>query len=433
METEGGVDGTRASAAEGKRPAAYALGAPGSGHAHWRPHRADDAEWGDGQAEAADVSDEEELELRYEAAPGRTGCPPVSGRSVETATPQPPAWPSAAELANADGTVLRSASPDGSPRDDGVAGDAEVVAGAGKSAAPECNQVDVASDQVLSMPVIMNAAVRPKRWSLRGFLRRMFLTRRGRGDNGAMPLSDGDSPDRAQDEEGAEEGETLSAAMGDFSAAQHSWDIHAHRLVVQPDRISYAIAVNREAMERKEQLCAAEQRQAAEQSRLQAAASQFRSLFIRDTALDEAIASGDADVYEATVTELEMHERRSRTFRVLLLFDSIFFLLLGTTWIDALITQQIASVSAAVVNGVVCAANMVIDAIGLRAVSIESSRLLSVFIALYWVSLVSTVFVIPLLPLIPLLRFLLLPMAASIRQVYDFRNLSQHQGDTPPV
>ena len=433
METEGGVDGTRVSAAEGKRPAAYASGAPGDGQAHWRPHGADDAEWADGQAEAADVSDDEELELKYEAAPGRTLRRPVSGRSVETATPQPSAWPSAAELANADGTVVRSASPAGSSRGGGVAEDAEAVAGAGKSAAPELNQVDVASDQMLPMPVIMNAAVRPKRWSLRGFLRRMFLARRGRGGNGAMPLSDGDSPGRPQDEEDAEEGETLSAAMGDFSAAQHSWDIHAHRLVVQPDRISYAIAVNREAMERKEQLRAAEQRQAAEQSRLQTAALQFRSLFIRDTALEEAIASGEADFYEASVTELEMHERRSRTFRVLLLFDSIFFLLLGTTWIDALITQQIASVSTAVVNGVVCAANMVIDAIGLRAVSIESSRLLSVFIALYWVSLVSTVFVIPLLPLIPLLRFLLLPMAASIRQVYEFRNLSQHQGDTPPV
>jgi hypothetical protein len=196
--------------------------------------------------------------------------------------------------------------------------------------------------------------------------------------------------------------------------------------VSQPDQ-SYAIAVNREALERKEQLRTEEQRQAAEQSRLRMAAMQFRSLFIRDASHDEAMATGDPDAFDLSVAELEMHERRVRAFRILLLFDAIFFVLLSITWLDALIAHDVSNLQSTIIDGVVCGTNIVIDIIGLRAVSVQSARWLGVFIALYWISLIGTIIAIPLLPLIPLLRFLLLPMAAAIKQFIEFQERQQQQ------
>ncbi|KAF6004987.1 hypothetical protein F1559_004764 [Cyanidiococcus yangmingshanensis] len=289
-------------------------------------------------------------------------------------------------------------------------------------------------------PVLFNAAVRPKRWSWKRLFRRLFEWRGPRhatGGAGTAPnqpyntlqleqeLSD-DDDDTGVGHEGTDGPEMLSAAIGDFLSAQHSWEIHAHRLVSQPD-LSYAIAVNREALERKEHLRAEEQQQAAEQSRLRMAAMQVRSLFIRDASHDESMATGDPETFDLSVAELEMHERRVRAFRILLLFDAIFFVLLSITWLDALIAHEMGSVPNAIINGVVCVTNIIIDVVGLRAVSIQSARWLGVFIALYWVSLIGTIIAIPLLPLIPLLRFLLLPMAAAIKQFIEFQERQQEQ------
>jgi hypothetical protein len=289
-------------------------------------------------------------------------------------------------------------------------------------------------------PVLFNAAVRPKRWTWKRLWRRLFRWRRPLDPTtsgsaltpqpyDALRREPGPSNNPAdveldpEDEEGPE---MLSAAIGDFLSAQYSWEIHAHRLVSQPDQ-SYAIAVNREALERKEQLRTEEQRQAAEQSRLRMAAMQFRSLFIRDASHDEAMATGDPDAFDLSVAELEMHERRVRAFRILLLFDAIFFVLLSITWLDALIAHDVSNLQSSIIDGVVCGTNIVIDIIGLRAVSVQSARWLGVFIALYWISLIGTIIAIPLLPLIPLLRFLLLPMAAAIKQFIEFQERQQQQ------
>jgi hypothetical protein len=290
-------------------------------------------------------------------------------------------------------------------------------------------------------PVLLNAAIRPRRWTWKRVFRRLFVWRgsahaaTSAGTTAGQPydtlqmeqgLDDDGDDDTETDRHGIDAPEMLSAAIGDFLSAQHSWEIHAHRLVSQPD-LSYAIAVNREALERKEQLRVEEQRQAAEQSRLRMAAMQFRSLFIRDASHDEAMATGDPETFDLSVAELEMHERRVRAFRVLLLFDAIFFVLLSITWLDALIAHEMGNLTNVIINGVVCVANILIDVLGLRAASIQSARWLGVFIALYWISLIGTIIAIPLLPLIPLLRFLLLPMAAAIKQFIEFQERQEQQ------
>jgi hypothetical protein len=139
------------------------------------------------------------------------------------------------------------------------------------------------------------------------------------------------------------------------------------------------------------------------------------------------MATGDPDAFDLSVAELEMHERRVRAFRILLLFDAIFFVLLSITWLDALIAHDVSNLQSTIIDGVVCGTNIVIDIIGLRAVSVQSARWLGVFIALYWISLIGTIIAIPLLPLIPLLRFLLLPMAAAIKQFIEFQERQQQQ------